>query len=1143
MSRSQSLEDVHGAYNEALDSKHVDVYDNDDSGGDNDIQGLAESPRRTQSIMNKRRRDPRRNRKNSVGERITEKVTRQLTLSSNPAMLLQLEKEAGEYEYPNSIIQLKFRDPDMERDFRAEFDINSTSIFRGWAIIFLLFHVVTFFGRDLQEYGADTNRDTLQMSRVPSILVAIICIGFTYMQEWKDSRVKLQYFLAGSLFVQAMLLLVVSFSTLEEDDTSEIAIPNAVVAAQIVCYTSYRLRMPMATLVGWSIQVFTNFAFLIAIGTDYGNLSWSSMYINIPMTAFNIIGMMTCYQIEKTERENFREIRQYLKESALASYEQKRGEYLLYNILPERIVQRLKTQPTIAQRVSAASVSFVCVENLIDLTSAMSTISSVQTINSIFHIIDQRAREHGVEKVKTIQNKFMCVSGAPEESANHAQQMADMLLAVFEDFDNMDNAFTVRAGMSSGRIVAGVIGLQKFCWDIWGDTVNTASRMEYPKSDAPLSGVIRASISSYQLLKESHNLEFLGDLEVKGKASIATYRVMSRKSQFGNGFDNGASNQVDAKYGDEDDHDYADDMDNDSDLYDQGDLVDENNMSNNSASNVWAPHHGGPDPLWPKTPRNSTMVQSSASSQGLLNGTSGGASVEMSRRESNSGLNPQTPRTRKMIKSAESRGRLAKSFGATHNKRRSSVEYDKIPVLDMTQYINDASFEVPKWREMTPNMRTEFFLKRFDYNMTNQPTLRTSMIVAVFGYMILGLGYVLFETDLELPNNVLVVYFCIVPFVWALHYLAASKQWYTPNVSSALAVFSICAMIAASYLAHRALEKSSAILPGSEFYAVLPIVYALYLSIFVFNMRTRWVFATVAINYLLLAIADIVNYAMTDETVYFWTFCAGTGIFGVYVADTLESLSLVQWHFTRSAMRDRRIIQQKKDEADKLLYNIVPDHIVRQLASFTDMSGVARRHDDVAILFSDIAGFTKKSESLNPIQLVNWLNGFFTLFDQLAKVHCVEKIKTIGDAYVACTGLTEGRRHHVNDLVNLAIELQANLKKRAESKRDRIPVTLRIGIHVGSVLAGIIGKRKFQYDVFGHAVTVAEHMESSGTVGRVHIHDHCRKALAGADRLYSLERAADFVKTDGTSIPTWFIDAKPGGSRTNKAARRLGAAV
>ena len=152
----------------------------------------------------------------------------------------------------------------------------------------------------------------------------------------------------------------------------------------------------------------------------------------------------------------------------------------------------------------------------------------MQVLNELFSVFDRLARQRGLEKIKTIGDAYMVVGGPPDPRPDHAQAVADMALAMREEVarrsDPSGRPLQVRIGIDTGPVVAGVIGTSKFSYDLWGDTVNTASRME---SDG-VAGCIHVTARTYQRLKHGYRFEKRGPIDVKGKGELVTYFLLGR---------------------------------------------------------------------------------------------------------------------------------------------------------------------------------------------------------------------------------------------------------------------------------------------------------------------------------------------------------------------------------------------------------------------------------------------------------------------------------------------------------------------------------------------------------------------------------------------------------------------------------------
>ena len=206
------------------------------------------------------------------------------------------------------------------------------------------------------------------------------------------------------------------------------------------------------------------------------------------------------------------------------------SERLLLNILPQAIAERLKkSNSTIAESFEEVTVMFADLVDFTKYSAQTSPTELVEMLNVIFSTFDQLAQQHHVEKIKTIGDAYMAVAGLPTPCSDHAQAIAQMALDMQEAIAkyNADTGqeFKIRIGINSGPVVAGVIGIKKFSYDLWGDTVNIASRME--SHGAP--GYIQVTSATYERLKAQYLFEQRQSIQVKGKGEMTTYRLIGQK--------------------------------------------------------------------------------------------------------------------------------------------------------------------------------------------------------------------------------------------------------------------------------------------------------------------------------------------------------------------------------------------------------------------------------------------------------------------------------------------------------------------------------------------------------------------------------------------------------------------------------------
>ncbi|NOZ46897.1 MAG: response regulator [Chlorobi bacterium] len=183
----------------------------------------------------------------------------------------------------------------------------------------------------------------------------------------------------------------------------------------------------------------------------------------------------------------------------------------------------------------------------------------------------------------------------------------------------------------------------------------------------------------------------------------------------------------------------------------------------------------------------------------------------------------------------------------------------------------------------------------------------------------------------------------------------------------------------------------------------------------------------------------------------------------------------------------KKIIEKGKQKSEKLLMNILPYEIGLQLKS--KGYAVPRHYRMVSVMFTNFKGYTKLCQELSPQEMVSILHTYFAEFDDIVENHYIEKIKTIGDTYMAAGGIPLRNRSNPIDIILAALEIQKFIHNLNEIKRvGKLPVwELKIGIHTGEVVAGVVGKRKFAYDIWGDTVNIASNIEAAGEVGKINI--------------------------------------------------------
>jgi class 3 adenylate cyclase len=254
-------------------------------------------------------------------------------------------------------------------------------------------------------------------------------------------------------------------------------------------------------------------------------------------------------------------------------------------------------------------------------------------------------------------------------------------------------------------------------------------------------------------------------------------------------------------------------------------------------------------------------------------------------------------------------------------------------------------------------------------------------------------------------------------------------------------------------------------------------------------------FVTAAITTLTYAAIYVVMASQTPSPTF---------VFDVFLLASAILPTALATYIIESATRDAFVAEhalaREMARADALLLNVLPAPVAAQLKE--RQAAIAERFDEATVIFADIVGFTPLSARMEPDAVVAMLDGLFSRFDDLAERHGVEKIKTIGDAYMGVAGAPQRRPDHAAAVVALGLDLLAAVEEWA--KEEDMPITLRVGIHSGPIVAGVIGKKKFIYDLWGDTVNTASRAESHGVPGAVHVTDatwqRVRHAFVGEER-------------------------------------------
>ncbi len=234
---------------------------------------------------------------------------------------------------------------------------------------------------------------------------------------------------------------------------------------------------------------------------------------------------------------------------------------------------------------------------------------------------------------------------------------------------------------------------------------------------------------------------------------------------------------------------------------------------------------------------------------------------------------------------------------------------------------------------------------------------------------------------------------------------------------------------------------------------------------------------------------------------------------------TFVFLGFFGMHLTKATDDTEDKLNVEREKSDSLLNNILPEHVADELKATG--KATTKKYDNVSILFTDFQDFTKLVASIPATELVEELNDIFGRFDDIMDEFEIEKIETIGDAYMAACGLTEENSNHALKCVEAAQRMISFLNAR--NKESKIQWNMRVGIHSGPVVAGVVGKKKYAYDLFGDTVNTASRIESNGEAGKINISETTYRILKHNPKFTFEHRGQISAKGKG-ELGMWFVN-------------------
>ncbi|HET6593999.1 MAG TPA: adenylate/guanylate cyclase domain-containing protein [Anaerolineales bacterium] len=417
--------------------------------------------------------------------------------------------------------KLRFPDEVIETQFRREYLANTMSTTRLALVLGLILY--SLFGI-LDIYAIPFSKDIVWIIRygivAPVVIVALVA---SYNPSFQK-------------YIQAFMCIVVATSGLGIvamiSITTEAEFGNRFYFTGLILismwgYTLSRLRFGYAVLANLIIMIGYEFASIAVkqlLESETGIVIFTMH--NFFFLGANVIGMFGSYYLERYTRRDF------LQKYTIRA-QRDRADKLLYNVLPKRIAERLKeSDETIAEEFNSATVLFADIVNFTPISARFDPHAVVDMLNELFSHFDELVDKYGVEKIQVAGDGYMVAAGVPTPRPDHATVLAQLALDMLdyvkrEEFLGGRHPIEIRIGLNSGPLIAGVIGRKKYFYALWGDMVNTASRMESHGE----SGKIQITRETYELVKDEFACEYIGEITVKGKGKMEAWHLLAKKEK------------------------------------------------------------------------------------------------------------------------------------------------------------------------------------------------------------------------------------------------------------------------------------------------------------------------------------------------------------------------------------------------------------------------------------------------------------------------------------------------------------------------------------------------------------------------------------------------------------------------------------
>lgn len=410
---------------------------------------------------------------------------------------------------------------EIEEQFQADYYKNTRSSTR--IALALGFFLYSLFGV-MDIYAIPVSRDMVWFIRfaivAPVILFVLAASYINLFQKYAQGMMSVAVAVSG-------LGIVAMIAVTREAELGNRFYFTGLILISMWAYGLLRLRFWNAVLVNLIIMVGYEYASIVVkhlLASETG-LVLFTMH-NFFFLGANVIGIFTSYTLERYSR------REFLQKYTIQE-QRDQSDKLLFSILPARIAEQLKQgQETIAEEFSSASVLFADIVDFTPISAHFEPREVVDMLNELFSGFDRLVDRYSVEKIQVAGDGYMLAAGVPTPRKNHALVLAQLALEMMDyvkrqKFLGGKHAIEIRIGLNSGPLIGGVIGRKKLVYALWGDMVNTASRMESHGA----SGKIQITRATYELIKDHFECEYIGEIDVKGKGKLEAWHLLGAKTK------------------------------------------------------------------------------------------------------------------------------------------------------------------------------------------------------------------------------------------------------------------------------------------------------------------------------------------------------------------------------------------------------------------------------------------------------------------------------------------------------------------------------------------------------------------------------------------------------------------------------------